>query len=129
MNNLNCMYCISLGPDLFSEGVVKLCNSFEGGLCEKLTQNKINISIHSHELNSRVVGVGVVSDVHSIASGSGLHISVPSHVTLVTSSHWIVTVDPGNLLETGPNAPFMGLVNTAQPFERNQLTLHVCPTK
>ncbi len=47
-------------------------------------------------LNSRVVGVGVViiSDVQSIASGSGLHISVPSHVTIVTAdiypaSHWM----------------------------------------
>ncbi len=62
----------------------------------------------------------MVSDVHSIASGSGLHISVPSsHVTFVTAdtypaSHWMVTVDPGNLLETGPNAPFMELVNTGQ---------------
>ena len=72
-------------------------------------------------LNSRVVGVGVVinSDVHSIASGSGLHISVPSHVTIVTAdiypaSHWMVTVDPDNLLETGPKAPFMGLINTGQ---------------
>ncbi len=61
------------------------------------------------------------SDVHAIASGSGLHISVPSsHVTIVTgdtypASHWMITVDPGNLLETGPNAPFMGLVNTGQP--------------
>ncbi len=44
----------------------------------------------------------MVSDVHSIASGSGLHISVTSHVTIVTAdtypaSHWMVTVDPGNL--------------------------------
>ncbi len=71
------------------------------------------------ELNSRVVGVSVVSDVHSIASGSGLHISVPSHVTIVTgdtypSSQWMVTVDPGNLLGTGPKAPFVGFVNTGQ---------------
>ncbi len=72
-------------------------------------------------LNSRVVGVGVViiSDVHSIASGSGLHISVPSHVTIVTAdiypvSHWMVTVDPGKLLVVGPNTPFMGSVNTGQ---------------
>ena len=98
---------------------MKLCNSFEGGLCEKLTQNKINISIHSHKLNSRVVGVCVVSDVHSIASGSGLHMSVPSHVTIVTvdtypASHWMVIVDPGKLLVVGPNTPFMGLVNTGQ---------------
>ncbi len=74
----------------------------------------------------------MVSDVHAIASGSGLHISVPSHVTIVTAdtysvSHWIVTADPGNLLKTGPKAPFMGLVNTGQPPESNQLTLHVCP--
>ena len=60
------------------------------------------------------------SDVHSIASGSGLHISVSSHVTIVTTdtcpaSHWMVTVDPGNLVETSPNAPFMGLVKTEQP--------------
>ncbi len=76
------------------------------------------------------MGVGVVSDVHSIASGSGLHISVPSHVTIVTvdaypTPHWIVTVNPGNLLKTGPKAPFMGLINTGQPPESNQLTL--CP--
>ena len=69
------------------------------------------------------MGAGVViSDVHLIASGSGLHISVPSHVTIVTAdtypaSHWMVTMDPGKL-ETGPNAPFMGLVNTGQPSER-----------
>ncbi len=77
--------------------------------------------------NSQVVGVGVVSDVHSIASGSRLHISVSSHVTIVTAdtypvSHWIVTVDPGNLLKTGPNAPFMGLVNTGQLPEK-ELTI------
>ena len=55
----------------------------------------------------------MVSVVHSIASGSGLHISVLSHVTIVTAdkypaSHWIVTMDPGKLLVVGPNAPFMG---------------------
>ncbi len=60
------------------------------------------------------------SDVHAIASGSGLHISVLSHVTIVAgdtypASHWIVTVDPDNLLETGPNAPFMGFISTGQP--------------
>ena len=65
----------------------------------------------------------MVSNVHSIASGSGLHISVPSHVTIVTAdtypaSHWMVTVDPGNLLETCPNAPFMGLVNIGQLPEK-----------
>ena len=73
----------------------------------------------------------MVSDVHSIASGFGLHISVPSHVTIVTAdtypaSHWMVTVDPGNLLETGPNAPFVGLVNTEQPPEKE---LTQCPIK
>ncbi len=83
-------------------------------------RRKNNILSKNQELNSRVVGVGVVSDVHSIASGSGLHISVSSHVTIVTvdiypASHWMVTVDPGNLLETGTKAPFMGLVNTGQP--------------
>ncbi len=104
---------------------MELCSSLEGGLCEELTQNKHCINYpYSQELNSRVVGVGVVSNVHSIASGSGLHISVPSHVTLVTAdtypaSHWMVTMDPGNLLKTCPNAPFMGLVNTGQPSERN----------
>ncbi len=65
----------------------------------------------------------MVSDVHSIASGSGLHISVPSHVTIVTAdtypaSHWMVTVDPGNLLVVGPKATFMGLVSTGQPPKR-----------
>ena len=65
----------------------------------------------------------MVSNVHSIASGSGLHISVPSHVTIVTadtypSPHWMVTVDPGNLLATGSKAPFMGLVNAGQLPER-----------
>ncbi len=71
----------------------------------------------------------MVSDVHSIASGSGLHISVPSHVTIAIAdtypaSHWMVTVDPGILLETGPKATFMGLVSTGQPPER-KLTLCV----
>ena len=95
------------------------CSLLEG-LC-----NRINIHnyIYSQELNSRVVGVGVVSDVHSIASGSGLHISVLSHVTIVTvdtypASHWMVTVDPDNLLETGPNTPFIGLVNVGQLPEK-----------
>ena len=63
------------------------------------------------------------SDVHSIASGSGLHISVLSHVTIVTAdtypaSHWMIIVDPDNLLETGPKDPFMGLVNTGQLPEK-----------
>ncbi len=84
-------------------------------------------SLHMHtrgkyiakSLNSQIVGVGVVSDVHSIASGFGLHISVLSHVTIVTAdiypaSHWIVTMDPGKLLVVGPNTPFMGSVNTGQ---------------
>ncbi len=71
------------------------------------------------ELNSRVGGGDWVSDVHSIDSGSELHMSVPSQITIVIAdtypaSHWMVTVDPGNLLETGPNAPFMGSVNTGQ---------------
>ena len=71
----------------------------------------------------------MVSEVHSIASGSGLHISVSSHVTLVTAdiypvSHWMVTVDPGNLLETGPKAPFTGLVNTGHLPEK-KLTICV----
>ena len=71
----------------------------------------------------------MVSNVHSIASGSGLHISVPSHVTIVTAdtypvSHWMVTVDPGKLLETGPKAPFMGLVNTGQ-LPKKELTICV----
>ncbi len=66
------------------------------------------------------------SDVHSIASGSGLHISVSSHVTIVTAdtypaSHWMVTVDPGNLLEIGSKAPFMGLVNTGQPAQEGSV--------
>ncbi len=76
--------------------------------------------------------VGVVSDIHSIASGSGLHISVLSHVTIVTAdtyptSHWMVTVDPDNLLETGPNAPFMRLINnTGQPPAQEGVSvLHV----
>ena len=78
---------------------------------------------YNQELNSRVVGVGVVSNVHS---GSGLHISVPSHVTIVTvdtypASHWMVTVDPGKLLVVGPNAPFIGSVNTGQ-FPEKKLT-------
>ncbi len=82
-----------------------------------------NKFLYNQELNSRVVGVGVVNDVHSIASGSGLHISVPSHVTIITAdtypaSHWNVTMDPDNLLETGTKAPFVGLVNTGQPPER-----------
>ena len=76
--------------------------------------------LFSQELNSRG---SVGSDVHAIASGSGLHISVLSHVTVTRAgiylaSHWMVTVDPGNLLETDPNAPFMRLVNTGQPPER-----------
>ncbi len=84
--------------------------------------------VYNQELNSRVVGVGVGSNVHSIASGSGLHISVPSHVTIVTAdtypaSHWMVTVDPGNLVETGLNAPFMGSINTGQPPEKRESVL------
>ncbi len=87
----------------------------------------------TQELNSRVVGGSVGSDVHSIASGSGLHISVPSHVTIATgdtypASHWMVTMDPGNLLETSPKAPFTGLVKTGQLPESNQLPLQ-CVSK
>ena len=71
------------------------------------------------------MGGGWVSDVHAKVSGLGLHISVPSHVTIVTvdtypASHWIVTVDPGNLLVTSPSAPFVGLVNVGQPPKTNQ---------
>ena len=71
--------------------------------------------MHDEEINLRGVGGDeVISNLHSKVSGFGLHISVPSHVTIVTTdtypaSHWIVIVDPGNLLETGPKAPFMGL--------------------
>ncbi len=63
----------------------------------------------------------MVSNVHSIASGSGLHISVLSHVIAdaYPSSHWMDTVDPGNLLVTSPSTPFIGLVNTGQPPEGN----------
>ena len=55
---------------------------------------------------SRVVGDGWVSWLHSVVSGSGLHISVLSHVTTETAdtypaSHWMVTMDFGNLLDTG----------------------------
>ncbi len=70
----------------------------------------------------------MVSDVHSIASGSGLHISVLSHITLVTAdtypaSHLMVTVDPGKLLETGTKDPFMGLVNIGQPSAREGVSI------
>ncbi len=34
----------------------------------------------------------MVSDVHSIAAGSGLHISVPSHVTIVTGDTCITSI-------------------------------------
>ncbi len=78
--------------------------------------------MHMHnQKNLQGVGGGSVGNVHSI-SGSGLHISVLSHVTITIAdtypaSHWMVTVDPGNLLETSPNAPFVGLVNIRQPPE------------
>ncbi len=97
-------------------GIVEPCSLLEE-LCNRIN---IYITIYSQELNSRVVRVGVVSNVHSIVSGSGLHISVlPSHVTIVTAdtypaSHWMITVDPGNLLVVGPKATFMGLVSTGQ---------------
>ncbi len=63
-------------------------------------------------------GGDVVGD--PLHSGFELHINVPSHVTIVTAdtypaSHWMVTVDPGNLLETGPNAPFVTFISTGQP--------------
>ena len=72
----------------------------------------------------------MISDVHSIASGSGLHISVPSHVTIATTdtypaSHWMVTVDPGNLLKTGPNAPFVRLVNAGQPPAQEGVSIYI----
>ena len=83
-----------------------------------------------HDLNSRVVGGGSVVDLHSIFSGSGLHISVLStQFTIVTgelksASHWMVTVDPGNLLVTGPKAPFVRLVrSTGQPPVRECVPL------
>ncbi len=73
------------------------------------------------------MGGGSVVDLHLIASGSVLHVSVSSHVNIMPGneyprSHRMVTVDDGNLLETGPKAPFMGLVrlvNAGQPTERN----------
>ncbi len=88
---------------------------------------RINHNYTAKSLNSRVVGVGVVSDVHSIAAWSGLHISVLSHVTIVTAdtypaSHWMVTVDPDNLLETSPNSPFMRFNNTGQPPALKKIT-------
>ncbi len=91
------------------------------------------ISFHTIKslFNLRVVGGGWVSGVHSIPSGSGLHISVPSQVKITVliadtypSTHWIVTVDPGNLLRTGPNVPFMGSVKTRQPPERDKKRDH-----
>ncbi len=71
----------------------------------------------------------MVSDVHSIASGSGLHINVlPSHVTIVTAdtypaSHWMVTVDPGNLLVVGPKAIY---ILDSRPLEKGGLVYLVC---
>ena len=76
---------------------------------------------YNQELNSRVVGGGVVGDpLQSKVSGSGLHISSSSHVTIVTGfsypeTHWMITVDSCNLLETGPKATFVRLVSTGQP--------------
>ena len=70
----------------------------------------------------------MVSDAHTIFSGSGLHISVPSHVNIIIgdtypATHQMVTVETGNLLETGPKAPFMGFVKTGQPSERESLII------
>ena len=82
--------------------------------------------------DSRVVGEGWVSWLHSVVSGSGLHISVLSHVTTETAdtypaSHWMVTMDFGNLLDTGPKAPFVELVNIGQPPEReSEINVTVC---
>ena len=64
-----------------------------------------------------------MSGLHSIASGSGLHITVSKHITILTEglypvSHWRVAVDPDNLLVNELNTPLVGLVNTGQPPER-----------
>ena len=63
-------------------------------------------------MHSRVVGGGEVSGLHTTVPGSGLHISVPSQVSISTSdtypgSHWRVTVEPCTLLVTGPKAPLL----------------------
>ena len=55
-----------------------------------------------------------MSGLHSIASGSGLHITVSKHITILTegiypASHWRVAVDPANLLVKN-KAPLVGLV-------------------
>ncbi len=84
------------------------------------------------QIDSRVVGGGWVSWLHSVVSGSGLHISVLSHVTTVTAdtypaSHWMVTMDSGNLLDTCTKALFVELVNTGQPPERkSEINVTVC---
>ncbi len=59
-----------------------------------------------------------MSGVHSIASGSGLHITVSKHITILTediypASHWRVAVDPDNLLVNELNTPLMWLVKYA----------------
>ena len=70
------------------------------------------------------MGGGVVGGLQSIASGSGLHINVSKHITILTegicpASHWRVAVDPDNLLVNKLNAPLVGLVKFAgQPPER-----------
>ncbi len=69
------------------------------------------------------MGGGAVSGVHSIASGSTLHISVSKHINIVEeglypASHMRVAVDPGNLLVNVLKAPLVGLVNTGQTPER-----------
>ena len=63
-------------------------------------------------VHSQVVGGGGVSGLHTTVPGSGLHISVPSQVSISTSdtysgSHWRVTVEPCTLLVTGPKAPLL----------------------
>ena len=55
-----------------------------------------------------------MSGLHSIVSGSGLHITVSKHITKLTEgiypvSHWRVAVDPANLL-VNEKAPWVGLV-------------------
>ena len=75
-------------------------------------------------INSLLVGGGWVSGLHSIALGSGLHISVSKHITILIEglypvSHWRVAADPGNLLVNELNTPLEELVKFAgQPPER-----------
>ena len=60
-----------------------------------------------------------MSGLHSIASGSGLHITVSKHITILTEglypgSHWRVAVYPGSLLVNELNTPLVGLVKLGQ---------------